>query len=90
MSVAPLSVAAVSETSSISVLREKVVAKTVTDSNEKTVPAISNTGNGKETILNESHDKMAPITATPCAPPVKTRQSTPSAEEKEVNIQVRE
>lgn len=92
LSVAPTSGAAVSEASSIYAHREKVVSKTVTDSNKKTVTTISNTDNGEVTIFNDNlgcHAKMASITATPCSPPLKTHQSSPSAEEKEVNIQVR-
>lgn len=92
LSVAPTSGAAVSEASSIYAHREKVVSKTVTDSNKKTVTTISNTDNGEVTIFNDNlgcHAKMASITATPCSPPLKTRQSSPSAEEKEVNIQFR-
>lgn len=91
LSVAPTSGVAVSEASSIYAHREKVVSKTVTDSNKKTVTTISNTGNGEVTIFNDNlgcHAKMASITATPCSPPLKTRLSSPSAEEKEVNIQV--
>lgn len=86
--VAPPSEAAVPETSSICVLRETVVSETVTDSNKMTVTTISN--DGKVTILNDNlgcHDKMAPTTATPCAPPDKTRKSSPSKEEKVVNVQ---
>lgn len=87
--VAPPSEAAVPETSSICVLRETVVSETVTDSNKITqlqpFPMIVTV-----TILNDNlgcHDKMAPTTATPCAPPDKTRKSSPSKEEKVVNVQ---
>ncbi|XP_065922564.1 TRIO and F-actin-binding protein-like isoform X1 [Magallana gigas] len=86
LSVAPTSGAAVSEASSIYAHREKVVSKAVTDSNKKTVTTTSNTGNGEVTIFNDNlgcHAKMASITATPCSPPLKTHQSSPSAEEKE-------